>query len=346
MASPLVLIGGYHHLVTAFEVDVRTGELVEAAASDCGTNPSYLAVSPCGHLMYAVNETAKGGVTAFSFDAAKGSLTKIGEAPAEGDDPCHITVSKSGEWVIVSNYSSGTLTVLSVDASGSVRPHSSSAPGKNAHQAVFNAAGTRLYCPFLGSDAVFQYDFDEGTGTLSPLAGAPTAALAPGAGPRHLAFNSDESIAYVLNELDCTLTSFAVHPQSGALHAPQTVSTLPCERQAGYSTAHVVVSPDNRYVYASNRGHDSLVTYRVMSGADSESSPRLETVGWENGGGDVSVPRDFTLSSDGSLLIVANQGANSVTVFSRDGAGSGLTKLRTTPVRAGSKPCFVGWVSR
>lgn len=335
-----LLIGGYHEVVTTFTVDGADGSLHEVAQSNCGVNPSYMAFSPDGRCAYAVNETAQGRVSAYSWDAASGQLTRINDAPAEGDDPCHITVHASGKWVLVANYSSGTMAILKVRADGGVEPHTSLSPGKNAHEVHFDASGRRLYVPCLGSDAVVQYTFDAETGTVTP---AGSATLAPGAGPRHMAWSPDGTVAYVINELDCTLTSFAVDASTGALSSPQTLSTLPCDLQKGFSTAHVLVSPDGRFVYGSNRGHDSLVINKVVGGA--ADAVRLETVGWTDGDGDVKVPRDFTLSPDGALLVCANQAADSVTVFSRDASTGALTKLGTTQLPPGRKPCYVGWVA-
>lgn len=351
MASPLplLLISGYGPRVAAFRVDPRTGALTPAASSECGVNPSYAAFSPDGRTAYVVSETASGAVGAFAVAASTGALARVGDAvPAEGDDPCHVSVSPCGRWVAVSNYTSGSLTLLRVTPGGGLAPHWTSSPGRNAHQAVWH--GGRLYAPFLGSDAVLQYRLDAEAGALAPLPGAPAAALPPGAGPRHLAFAPDGGAAFVLNELGCTLTSFAVDPATGGLVEPATVSTLPpgVAVAPGYSTAHVVVSPDGRFVVASNRGHNSLAVFAVGAPPPGSRTPSLEPVCWEDGGGDVAVPRDFALSPDpaGALVVVANQAADSVTVFARDAASGRLAKLATTPLPAGSKPCFVGWVPR
>jgi 6-phosphogluconolactonase len=347
-AGPLIVVGGYHNLVSTFVVDVTSGALTLLAESDAGTNPSYMAFR--GDRAYAVNETAAGRVSAFAWDRASGKLAKLNDVPSAGDDPCHVAVDPSGAWVAAANYSSGTVALLAVTPSGALAEHAAWAPGKNAHEAHWRpgAGGPpRLYVPCLGSDAVAQgLVVPPATGAPAPLApGVPPAApLAPGAGPRHLAFSPDGAVAYVINELDCTVTSFVVDPVTGALGGHvHTVSTLPVPRQAGWSTAHIAASPDGRHVYASNRGHDSLAVYRVVGGA--ADAVRLEAAGWETGGGDVRVPRDFTLSPDGGLLVAANQAADSVTVFRRDAATGGLTKLATTALPPGRKPCYVGWVA-
>lgn len=349
--GPLVVVGGYHNLVSTFALDVTTGALSLVAESDAGTNPSYMAFR--GDRAYAVNETAAGRVSAFTWDRATGRLAKLNDVSSAGDDPCHVAVDPSGAWVAAANYSSGTVALLAVTPTGALAEHAAWAPGKNAHEAHWRAgtggadAPPRLYVPCLGSDAVMQgLVVSPAAGAPAPLApGVPIAvALAPGAGPRHLAFSPDGAVAYVINELDCTLTSFAVDAATGALGGPtHTLSTLPVPRQAGWSTAHVAASPDGRHVYGSNRGHDSLVVYRVVGGAG--DSVRLEVVGWETGSGDVRVPRDFTLSPDGGLLVAANQATDSVTVFRRDPATGGLAKLAKTALPAGRKPCYVGWVA-
>lgn len=345
-AAPLILLSGYCPVVTACALDVATGALTVVATSEGGDNPSYMAISPDGTRAYAVNETPAGRVSAFEFDAATGALKRINDVPSEGDDPCHVAVHPSGRFVLVANYSSGTLTALAVrPEDGGLAPLWSVSPGKNAHEARFSACGGRLYVPCLGSDAVLQYAFDAATGAIAPLAGAPASApLATGAGPRHMAFSPDGAIAYVLNELDSTLTSFAVCAATGALEAPQTLSTLPPgAAAAGNSTAHVVVSPDGRLVIASNRGHNSLAVFTTAGASD---GARLAPAAWETGGGDVCVPRDFALSPCGQLLVVANKATDSVTTFRVDASTGALAKLATTVLPAGRAPTFVGWVAR
>jgi 6-phosphogluconolactonase len=160
-----------------------------------------------------------------------------------------------------------------------------------------------------------------------------------------MAFAPDGGVAYVLNELDSTLTSFAVAPATGALEAPQTLSTLPPgAAAAGNATAHVAVSPDGRWVFASNRGHNSIAVFAASR--DGGDSARLTPVGWETGGGDVCVPRDFALSPAGDLLVVANKAADSVNVVRVDAATGALSKLATTALPAGRAPTCVAWVAR
>jgi 6-phosphogluconolactonase len=247
------------------------------------------------------------------------------------------------------------------------------APGANAHMAL-PVGDTLVLAPFLGADAVFAYAADAATGALTSLG---STRLAAGAGPRHVCVSPDGATAYVINELDLTLTSFDLAAPSSAagaggeggagaaaaaaspalLSAPQTLPLLPSGVPGpvpGVSGAHVVASPDGRHVYASVRGPTTdtsgvavYATAAAVGGggcSDGAAAPRLTWVGWETAGGDVAVPRDFALSPDGTVVVVASQATDSVVVLARDAATGGLSKLRTTRT-PGAKPCFVGWVA-
>lgn len=338
-ASWLVALAGYHNSVSTWRVNPDGSAVTAVAESDGGHNPSYMALHKESGVALAVNESADGTVTSFKFDAAAGTLAKVSIVTAKGDDPCHVLIHPTGRWAFISNYSSGTLTTLAIGADGKLAEHDSFSPGKNVHQAQMDATGTRLFVPCLGSDHVAQFDFDVATGKLTPNATAAAAALPAGAGPRHLAWHPSRQWAYVINELNSTMTRFAYDAAAGVLKDGVHVSTVPTGTDlAGKSTAHVLVSPDGRFVYGSNRGHDSIVIYSV-----NPDDGTLTTVGWETGAGDVRVPRDFELSPDGSLVVVANQAADSFTVFTRDAASGALHKVATHALPAGRKPCFVGF---
>jgi len=334
--SPFVYVAGYHNSITCFTLDMATGELKPSSVSDGGKNPTYIAWSPNKKFMYACNELDAGRVTAFSINPKDGSLTKINDAGCAGKGPCHVSVSPSGKWVFVANYGSGHFGVLPIKADGSVgEPLESILAGKNAHESFADSTGKFLFVPCLGSDYVAQYLFDDATGAVKPN-DPPNAPGVPKAGPRHMTIHPNGKWAYLINEQGLTITSFMYNAAKGTLSDPQAVPTVPEGTDTkGLSTAHVMVSPDGKFVYGSNRGFDDIVIYSI-----DQNTGRLTLVAHENGGGDVKFPRDFNIDPTGKFVLVANQKGNTVTVFKRDAASGKMEKLSTVTVPAG--PSFVG----
>jgi len=341
MSNPFVYVSGYDNTISCFVFDLAIGALKPSSTSDGGKNPTYLAWDPSRKYMYAVNEAGQGRVAAFAINPKDGALTKINDASANGSGSCHVSVHPNGKWVFVANYTSGTIGVLPVKADGAVgEPAFKGAPGKNAHQIFADPTGRFVFVPCLGSNYVAQFVFDPASGELKPN-DPPTIATAQGAGPRHLALHPSGRFAYLINELDCTITSFVYDATKGVLSDPKTLPTLP-EGAAtkGTSGAHVLVSPNGKFVYASNRGNDTLAIFA----ADPQNG-QLKLVGHETGGGDIKVPRDFTLDPSGKFLLAANQQkAGTVIVFRCSTERGTLEKLETIKVPPG--PAFVGVMAR
>jgi 6-phosphogluconolactonase len=338
--GPLVYVSGYGPDIICYSLDAAAGALSEISRSPGGTNPSFLAWSPSRANLYACNEGgALGKVVSFAIAPADGALKRLGEGSSGGSGPCHVSVHPGGKWVYAANYGSGHVAVLPVGADGGLSdPIDVQLAGKNAHMAITDKAGKFLFVPCLGSDHIAVYRIDATSGKLSPNSQA-TVPLAKGAGPRHLAFAPDERRAYVINELNATLTSFAFDAATGVFSAPATVSTLPAGFSGKNSCAHVVVSPDGASLYGSNRGHDSLVICRI-----DPASGALTVAGHETGGGEIKTPRNFTLDPSGTLALVASQGSDLVTVFRVDAATGKLKRLGSQKV--GPKPSFVGVMPR
>ena len=352
--SHSVVVSGYGPTVTTF-VLTASGEL--ARTSECtaaGKAPSYLALSPSRSNIYVVNESAAGTVTALAVDPL-GALSGLGAActvaSAAGDDPCHVIVHPNGSLVLVSNYSAGGLSVLRLDAGGGFatsEPVDVALPGAHVHHAVITGAGAFVLVAVLGADAVYQYCIDATTGKLTPNPAGERVTLAKGSGPRHICVDEARGRAFVINELDCTLTAFLYDMATGVLlGSGATVSTLPAgvaRPPTGWSTAHVVTSPDGGFLYGSNRGHDSIVVWRVhgagSAGAQSEP-PRLEAVEWVYCSGRVRTPRDFAITGDGKWVLVACQATDEVLSFARDSAAGTLTLAGSASVPAGTQPCCV-----
>jgi 6-phosphogluconolactonase len=324
-----------------FELDPATGAVTDPVLAGQSENPSFLALHPKRRVLYAVNEVSgfsgrrTGAVSAFAIDPAKGGLTRLNQQPSAGADPCHLVVDGAGRNVLVANYSSGTVAVLPLGPDGrlqppsTVRQHAGTGPdkarqeGPHAHAIVLD----------LGADRIFVYRYGA-AGSLEP--NDPTAApLDPGSGPRHVAWHPSGKYLYSINELRSTVTAFRYDAIRGALEAFQTVTTLPAGFSGENTTAEVAVSPDGRFLYGSNRGHDSLAVFAIDA-----TSGTVDPAGHVPTGG--RTPRHFAIDPSGRWLLVANQDSGSITVFRLDAATG-----RPSPVGrplAVSKPVCVLFV--
>ncbi|HUF63099.1 MAG TPA: lactonase family protein [Verrucomicrobiales bacterium] len=308
--------------------DGGSGELGEAVLAAESEHPSFLAIHPGGGFLYAVNETVEfggersGSVTAFALDRAAGTLRKLNQVSSGGAAPCHIEMDRQGGHVLIANYAGGSVAAIALGEDGrlgertafvqhegsSVNARRQEAP--HAHCIRIDASGGYAVAADLGLDRVLVYRFDSETGAL--LANDPPGStVEPGSGPRHFAFRGDAKFGYVINELRSTVTAFSWNVEDGVLEPVQTISTLPPDFRGTSHTAEVVVSPDNRFVYGSNRGHDSIAVFR----SDPESG-RLTLVEIEATRG--KTPRNFALHPGGGWLLAANQGSDTVTVFRVD----------------------------
>lgn len=336
-AEPFVFVSGYGPDIICYTLDSAAGKLTEVSRSAGGTNPSFLAWSPDHKNLYAVNEGGGGKVVSFSIAAADGKLAQTGEGNTGGQGPCFVSVHTSGKWVFAANYGSGHVAVLPVQADGSVKdPVDVQLAGKNAHMAITDKAGKLLFVPCLGSDHVAVYSINAANGKLTP---ATTFPLAKGAGPRHMAFSADEKHCYVIGELNATITAFACDLAKASFTEIGVVPTLPADFTAKNSCAHIVIAPDGKTLYGSNRGHNSLVICRIDA-----ASGKLTVVGHETAGGEINTPRNFTLTPDGTLALVASQKGDVVSILKVDPATGLMTKLGSQKVGAG--PSFVGVMTR
>jgi 6-phosphogluconolactonase len=312
-------------------LELATGRLAAVELAAATPSPSFLAVDPRGRFLFAVNEIDNyegdrtGSVSSFRIDPA-GGLTALNAQASGGAAPCHVVVHPSGTHVLVANYASGSVAALPVDGQGqlsratsvvrhqgrSVNPQRQEAP--HAHCIQLDGAGQFALAADLGLDQLLVYRFDIERGLLEAH-DPPQAALAPGSGPRHLAFHPGGRYVYAINELRSTITGFAFDPVAGRLAELQTLSTLPRGFDGPSHTAEVVVHPSGKFVYGSNRGHDSIAVFQV-----DPASGRLAPRGHHRSGG--QTPRNFCIDPSGRYLLAANQSSDSVVVFRID-AGTG-----------------------
>jgi 6-phosphogluconolactonase len=305
---PFVYVAGTDGNITIYRLDRTAKTLTFDARVNAGNYPSFLAVNPDHTTLYAVLE-ASTAVAAFAIDPATGGLTKRNEQPTGGDAPTHVSVDKTGNWVMVANYNGGSVRIFPTMDDGSLgTPSDTKMPGTNPHFIVTDAANAFALVPCKGSDLVAQYAFNAQTGVLTAN-GTPSVATASGAGPRHLAFHPNGMFAYLINELDDTMTAFSYDAGTGRLTALHSLSTLPGGMASGSnSTAEVQVHPTGKFLYGSNRGDDSIVVYTL--GQDG----RMTLAGHDDSGG--QTPRHFSLDDTGTLLFAANRDTNNVVLFS------------------------------
>ena len=308
-------------------LDLDTGALTSVALATSSADPSYVALHPSGRFLYAVNEVAdfegiaSGGVEAFAIGPSGTALRRLNQVASGGGAPCHLAVDRLATVVVVANYGGGSVASFPIQADGSLGSragfvqHEGRGPNKqrqeaaHAHLAAFDPAARRLFVCDLGIDQVRVYGLGP-TGALVPNV-PPSVSLRPGAGPRHLAFAPSGRFVYVNNELDSTVTVFTHDPDTGTISMVETVTTLPAGFSGPNSTAHVQVTPDGKFLYVSNRGHDSLAIFRI-----DERAGRLTIAGHTSSGG--KIPRDFGIDPTGSFLLAANQASDNVVVLRID----------------------------
>lgn len=307
--------------------DMASGKLAPVELAGEVTNPSFFAIHQNGKFLYAVGETygsagkPGGTVTAFSIDSASGKLTKLNEVGSEGGGPCFATVDKTGRWLLVANYGTGSVASFALGADGklgaaaSVIQHKGSSvdasrqKGPHAHSINLDPKNRFAVAADLGTDRLYVYKFDQKTGKLSEHS---EFQMKPGSGPRHFSFHPSGKFAFAVNEMAMTVTSMFWDGTAGKLVEVETVSTIPGPVEKGQSTAEILAHPSGNFVYASNRGHDTIAVFNVDKRGKLARTENQPTLG--------KTPRNFGISPDGNWLIAANQNSDSVVVFKIDPA--------------------------
>ncbi|MEO7924906.1 MAG: lactonase family protein [Chitinophagaceae bacterium] len=312
-------------------------------------NASFVAVSPDGMHVYAVHETApqdgKGGeIAAFTFNKQNGTLTLINKQLSGGDHPCHVEVDKTGKWIFVSNYSSGSLSVLPVNSDGSLGApttirhsgagkHPQRQKGPHTHGAIISEDNRWLFVTDLGIDKVMIYSFDAATGKLSP-AKEPFALSVAGSGPRLFTFHPTNKFAYIVEELSGTVVVFKY--RKGKLEPKQRISTMIAGDTSFAGSADIHLSPDGKFLYASNRAEaNNIAIYQV-----NDKNGTLSLLGHQSTLG--RTPRNFSIDPSGKFLLAENQNSDEIVVFKRD-AGSGMLTDSGKRISVG-KPVCIKWM--
>jgi len=321
--------------IYAFRYDAHSGRLTPIGVAAETPDPSWVAVHPSGKFLYAVNEAGKNSmVSAFALDAKSGKLTLLNQLPALGEDPCYLSFDKTGKFVLIANYSSGNVVVFPIAADGklgaataNVRdqgmlgPNKERQEGPHAHWIETSAGNRYAYVSDLGLDKVLIYKFDAASGKLMNAdpqqQDAFSATLPPGAGPRHVAFSRKGNFMYVLGEIQSSVTVFSNDARE-KYRAIQTVSALPKSFSGRNDAAEIALHPNGKFLYTSNRGHESIALFHVDPGT-----------GKLTAAGDFSIqgkePRHFAIDPSGNFLLAEDQLSDKVVTFGIDLKTGALT---------------------
>ena len=307
-------------------------------------NPSWLTLGPAGRALYVTHGDGN-AAAAYAIDPDSGRLRPLGHRATGGGNGVRLGLDGSGRFLVCANYGTGTVAVLPIEADGALGPvtdlvplegtpgpHRTQQTSAHPHDIAFDPRGRFFLVPDKGLDRVFVFRVDGRRGTLAP-GSPPSVVTRRGAGPRHAAFHPTGPHAYVLNELDSTLTTYRFDPETGALEPRQVVTTVPPAHTGDNTTSEIAVAPSGRVVYASNRGHDSIAIFRV-----DKATGELTPVGWEPTRG--RTPRFFTLDGTGGRLYVANQDSDTIVEFQVD-PRAGTLAATGQGVRVGSPSSIV-----
>jgi len=320
--------------IYSYRYDSGSGQVTPLGVAAETVNPSWVTLHPNGRFLYAVNEIGNykgpnsGGISAFSLDRSTGKLTLLNEVASRGADPCYITIDKTGKYLLVANYTGGNVAVFPILSDGKLGeasafiqhtghgPNAERQEGPHAHSIDLSPDNRWAYVDDLGLDELLVYKFDAAKGTLTPN-DPPFAKVAPGAGPRHFVLHPSGKSAYVVSELGRTVTVFSNDSSKGTFRLEQTISTLPQGFTDRNDDAEIEVHPSGKFLYASNRGHESIAVYAIDAGGKLSLVEITPTGGKE--------PRSFEIDPTGKLLFAANQKSDNIVIFRIDPKSGRLT---------------------
>jgi 6-phosphogluconolactonase len=324
--------GGPSKGIYSFRLQPSTGKLTPAGLAAETSNPSFLAVHPNQRFLYAANENRDGMVSSFAIDPATGSLKLLNSVSSKGSGPCHVSVDKTGRFLFVANYNDGTTAAFKIEPDGALteatamythagKGATQRQTGPHAHMAAVSPDNRFVWVADLGIDRLVSYKFDAEKGMVPN--DPPSVPITGGSGPRHLVFRNDSRFAYVINELTATVSVLSYDAANGHMSDVQTISTLPTDYTGQKSCAEIRLHPSGKFLYASNRGHDSIAVFRVDA-----AKGTLTSAGYVPTGG--KTPRGFALDATGNFLVAANQGSNNIVVFKIDQNTGNLTPTGET----------------
>lgn len=343
MADWLMFVGTYTRGggskgIYVYRMDSESGAMTQVHVEDGISNPSYLAVHPNRKYLYAVNEVSEtsgvpgGALTAYSIDADSGKLEQINRQSTGGPGPCYVSIDSTGSYAVVANYDGGSVAMLPIADDGSLKPSShfiqhyggtkvnpKRQEKAHAHSANLDPSNRFAIINDLGMDQLRVYEMDLEAGKLK-FSESSTIKTAAGAGPRHFEFHPNGRYAYVINELGCTVAAYNYNADTGRLKLLNTLSTLPKGYTGENTTADIHVSPDGKFVYGSNRGHNTLAIFKI-----NQSDGSIEFTGDQSTGG--KTPRNFSIHPDGKFLYAANQDSDSIIQFEINQATGDLTPV-------------------
>jgi len=352
-AEYVVYVGTYTNTgksqgIYAYRFDSDTGKLTDSGLAGQATNPSFVNIHPNRKYLYAVSEVSgpkgqpTGVVAAFSIDPKTAKLTPLNQVPTRGNGPCYVSVDKTGKAAMVANYNSGSVALMPVKADGSLgeatafdqhdgkgaNPRRQGGP--HAHSISPSPDNRFALSADLGLDRLYVYKLDPAAGTLTAN-DPPFASVKPGGGPRHFDFHPDGKFVYVIHEMGSAVTAFSYDKARGAMSELQTISTLPADFKGENNCADIHVHPSGKFVYGSNRGHDSIAVFAVD--ARQGTLKLIEHTSTQG-----KVPRNFGIDPTGKFLIAANQNTNSLVVFRIDQQTGKLTPTGQS-VEVGAPVC-------
>jgi 6-phosphogluconolactonase len=301
-----------------YKFNIQTGDFELVTNTNQVKNPTFLELSKNGKIIYAANEIGQSGqISTFSFDEKEGKITLLNSVSAQGDDPCHLQLNNENKLLVVGNYSGGNLSMYEVNNNGSLKEnpqvinHQGTGPNKDrqekphVHSVNWAPNNKDLYVADLGIDKIMHYQLNKTTGKLE-IGTPPFTEIDAGAGPRHLTFHPNGKFVYVIQELADQITGFSI--KNGSFSKIETIKTIPPDFKGVNYTADIHISPDGRFLYGSNRGHNSLAIYSI-----NQTNGKLKLIDNQSVMGDW--PRNFMIEPTGKFLLVANQKTDNIVIF-------------------------------
>lgn len=300
-------------------------------------SPSYLEIHPSGEYLYSVNRSSVtpdkkwGSVSSYKIDQKKGTLTHFNDQPSQGSESCHISIDSNGRLVFVSNYSTGNLSVFpvlkdgSLDECSDVEQHTGNSinqqrqKGPHVHQSIVSPNDNFLYVSDLGIDLVKTYSIDYNKNSVTGIPES-DGLVDKGSGPRHSTVHKNQKFAYVINELASTVTAFKIEAGNGRLIPIQTISTVPEDYKEVNYCADIHIDPTGKFLYGSNRGHNSLAIFKI-----DKDTGKLVSTGYQSTFGEW--PRNFLIDPKGEFVFAANQNSNNIVLFRRNSESGELSKI-------------------